>query len=136
MNKERDKDVGVKISVILDLENWRWFAYPVASKEATERFNQWPLKNEQAGSMSQKAERSDAFGMPFVNPGEPMPSVKLMALMSRFVQCLRGARASIGRWRNQRWFLPYRGGNRTAVKSALEWIAEPQRRQETWERNR
>ena len=35
------------------------------------------LNNEEAGMMSQKAEQSDAFGMPFVNPGEPMPSVKL-----------------------------------------------------------
>lgn len=133
-NKDRDKDVGVKISVILDLENWQRFTYPVASKQTTEQFNQWLLNNEQAGMMSQKAEQSDAFGMPFVNPGEPMPNVKLDGFDVTLRSMFEGQPCQYRYGKINDSSYPIAPESRTAVKSALEWIAEPQRRQLTWER--
>ena len=76
--KDPEKDCGT-LAVILDLSEWRRHGgYPVASEHTTEWINEMLLKSSLTNSTLQSdVIESDAFGMPFVNPNEPMPSVKL-----------------------------------------------------------
>lgn len=132
--KEHIVDTGNNISVILDVLNWQPFGYPIASEYTTNQLNKMLLASGNQSTAGIKSKQTDAFGTPFVNPDEPMPSVKLcgfdVTLRSMFdgqpCQCRYGKI-------NDRSY-PIAAENRSSIKRALEWIADSSHRQVTWEK--
>ncbi|MDD3586820.1 MAG: hypothetical protein PHQ75_06520, partial [Thermoguttaceae bacterium] len=76
--KDRNKDTGTNHSVILDVQDWNRYAYPVANEHTTAWINKQLLLLS-GGKIKTPTNGIcvDAFGMQFENPEEPMPVVKM-----------------------------------------------------------
>jgi hypothetical protein len=136
-NKEHSQDTGNKISVILDVKNWKKYGYdyPVASKDTTDRLNESLLAEERERRSRDevvKTQQTDAFGMPFINPHEPMPSVKLSGFEATLRSMFDGQPCQYRYEQINDGSYPIAAGNRSSIKKALEWIAQPGNRQTTW----
>ncbi len=131
--KERDKDVGNKISVILDVHNWQQYINPVASEATTIWLNRLFMASDAGRRTTNDCSTAiDAFGDSFVDLNEPMPSVRIkgneviLRTMYESYPCqYRYRRINDGSY-------PISADNRSAVKKAFEWIAEPSRKHITW----
>lgn len=78
--------------------------------------------------------RTDAFGSPFVNPNEPMPSVKLSGFEVTLRSMFSGQPCQCRYGQIDDGSYPIAAENRSSIKKSLEWIADPLRRQITWEK--
>ena len=132
--KEHSKDVGNKLSVILDVKEWRRYGYPVASKHTTVELNGMLLSNSANVEAPADTSTLDAFGSPFANPNEPMPSVKLSGFEVTLRSMFSGQPCQYRYGQIGDGSYPITIANRSSIKKALEWIADPSRRQVTWEK--
>lgn len=132
--KEHSKDVGNKLSVILDVKDWRRYEYPVASEHTTFQLNGMLLANSANVEIPEDNSQFDAFGSPFVNPNEPMPSVKLSGFEVTLRSMFNGQPCQYRYGQIDDASYPITIENRSSIKKALEWIADPSRRQVTWEK--
>lgn len=132
--KDHCKDVGGKISVILDVKDWRRYGYPVASEHTTLELNEMLVANSANIEIPADTSQLDAFGFPFANPNEPMPSVKLSGFEVTLRSMFRGHPCQYRYRKIEDCSYPITIANRSSIKKALEWIAAPSRRQVTWER--
>ncbi len=132
--KERSKDVGSKLSIILDVQNWRQYGYPVASEHTTFQLNELLLAGGDKTESQLSSSWTDAFGSPFVNPDEPMPSVKLSGFEVVLRSMFSGQPCQYRYKQIDDGSYPIAAENRSSIKKALEWAADPSRRQITWER--
>ena len=132
--KEHSKDVGSKLSIILDVQNWRQCGYPVASEQTTSQLNEMLLASGDKTEIQGNNSRTDAFGSPFVNPNEPMPSVKLSGFEVTLRSMFSGQPCQCRYGQIDDGPYPIAAENRSSIKKSLEWIADPLRRQITWEK--
>ncbi|MFA5657692.1 MAG: hypothetical protein WC900_00215 [Oscillospiraceae bacterium] len=130
--KEHANDTGNKISVILDVHNWTSYNYPVASEHTTSQLNDLLLKESKTGSETAEAQQADAFGMLFINPDEPMPSVKLAGFEATLRSMFDGQPCQYRYEQINDASYPIASENRSSIKKALEWIAQPSNRGTTW----
>lgn len=129
--KTPTKDEGSNISVILDVQDWERYNYPVASEHTTIWLNNTLLaihKNENVDFAS----NVDAFGTYFVNPNKKMDGVKL----SSFEVILRSMfKEKLCQYRYKRiedGSYPIAETNRSLIKSSLEWVSDIEREGITW----
>lgn len=134
VEKEHSEDMGDKISVILDVKDWRRYGYPVASEHTTIQLNRMLLANSGQAEIPTDCSRRDAFGSPFVNPQKPMPSVKLSGFAVILRSMFHGHPCQYRYKQIDDGSYPISIGNRSSIKKSLEWIADPSRRQVTWEK--
>ena len=132
--KEHSKDVGKNLSVILDVKEWRQYDYPVASEHTTVLLNRLLLKNRAKSEIAAGNSQFDAFGAPFVNPGEPMPSVRLSGFDVILRSMFNGKPCQYRYGQIDGGSYPISIESRSSIKKSLEWIADPSRRQVTWEK--
>jgi len=125
-------DTGNKISVILDVYNWTQYGHPVASEYTTVQLNALLLSNSKTKIEVAKTQMADAFGAPFINPNEPMPSVKLACFEATLRSMFDGQPCQYRYGQINDASYPIAAENRSSVKKALEWIAQPSNRQITW----
>lgn len=132
--KDPKKDHG-SLSVILDLQDWQQYGYPVASKHTTELINELLLKSDQSSKASpMMSDETDAFGTPFISVDAPMPNVRLkgfdVTLRTMFAgQPCQHRYRTIG---NTSYLMARE--NRALIKRSLEWIADGEREGITWQR--
>lgn len=137
--KAHDKDTGSNISIILDVKNWELFGYknPVANEHTTDQFNEMLLASgNPPNEIEAENKEVDAFGTPFVNPGEPMPSVKLSGLFDVALRSMFDGQPCQHRYGQiNDGSYPIAAENRSAIKRSLEWISDLSDRQHiTWEK--
>lgn len=92
------------------------------------------LKNMAMVEIPAESSAFDAFGSPFVNPNEPMPSVKLSGFEVTLRSMFNGQPCQYRYNRIDDGSYPITAENRSLIKKSLEWIADPSRRQVTWEK--
>lgn len=131
--KDPEKDCGT-LSIILDLSRWRQYgSHPVASEHTTEWINEILIKsNSDKTALPSDVHKKDAFGMPFVNPNEPMPSVKLPGFEVTLRSMFHGQPCQ---WRYNHiddGSYPIAKENRSLAKTSLEWISKLDLEGVTW----
>ncbi len=131
-NKEHSKDTGNKISVVLDIEDWAQYGHPVAGEYTTVQLNALLLAGSGSSDEAVETQQTDAFGMPFINPDEPMPSVKLSGFEVTLRSMFDGQPCQYRYEQINDGSYPIAAENRSSIKKALEWIARPSNRQITW----
>jgi len=131
--KRPEDDVG-SVSIMLDLINWEKFEYPIANENTTRQVNDWLFANE-SDLQPETSDQLDAFGSPYAELDEPMPSVRLapgfeVALRSMFREqgCQYRYRKADGH------SYPINKANRDTLKTSLEWIVKPDNENITWRR--
>lgn len=127
------KDKGSNMSVILDVQDWKRYGYPVANANTTIWLNEVLLTSIQ--NIKEECNNDiDAFGTCFVNPNRPMPNVKL----SGFEVILRSMfRGQPCQWRYGKiddGSYPISETNRSLIKSSLEWASNIEREGITWQK--
>lgn len=131
--KSDNDDTGTSVSVFLDLFDWQQYGYPVASKHITEWINEMLLKSSLPSKSTQSdCDWSDAFGMPFVNPDEPMPSVKLSGFDVTLRSMFKGQPCQYRYEQIDDGSYPITKENRSLIKKSLEWAADSDREGVTW----
>lgn len=131
--KDHNDDIGVSISVILDLFDWQHYGYPVTSQHTTEWINDMLLKSSLPSTSKQsEGAGSDAFGIPFVNPNEPMPSVKLNGFDVILRSMFNGQPCQYRYKQIDDASYPIAMENRSLAKKSLEWVASLEREGVTW----
>ncbi|MDO4581204.1 MAG: hypothetical protein Q4B96_01295 [Bacillota bacterium] len=130
--KKHSNDTGSKISVILDVHNWAPYGYPVASEYTTAQLNALLLAGNSTSNEAAETKQEDAFGTPFINPDEPMPSVKLAGFEATLRSMFEGQPCQYRYKQINDGSYPIAAENRSSIKKALEWIAQPSNRQITW----
>lgn len=132
--KDPKKDDGT-LSVILDLFDWHQYGYPVASEHTTEWINEMLLKSSLSSTSTQfGVGEIDAFGLPFVNPNEPMPSVKLKGFEVILRSMFNGQPCQYRYGQIDDASYPIAKKNRSLAKKSLEWIADSEREGVTWQK--
>ncbi|KLU64841.1 hypothetical protein DEAC_c31690 [Desulfosporosinus acididurans] len=131
--KNHNADTGVSISVVLDLFEWQQYGYPVTSQHATEWINDRLLESSLL-TISKQSEvvGIDAFGLPFVNPNEPMPSVKLNGFDVILRSMFSGQPCQYRYEQIDDASYPIALENRSFAKKSLEWVAGLEREGITW----
>ncbi len=130
--KEHNDDTG-SISVVLDLFDWQQYGYPVTSQHFTEWLNDMLLKSSlQSASQPSKDVERDAFGIPFTNPNEPMPSVKLSGFEVTLRSMFNGQPCQYRYEQIDDGSYPIAMENRSLIKKSLEWAAGLEREGITW----
>lgn len=133
--KEHSKDTGSKISIILDVQNWNPYNYPIASEHTTLQLNRMLLENNHRITENvNESNEEDAFGSHFVNPNEPMPNVKLSGFDITLRSMFSGQPCQLRYGLIEDNSYPISDENRSLIKRSLEWAAHPSRRQITWEK--
>jgi len=123
------------IQVALDLYDWKTFGKPVINEKSIEWLNSVLLKSEQKEiKHSEALTLRDAFNGEYTEFSEKMPSVKLaggvgdvkLRSMYNVHECqYRYKLIEDGSY-------PINRINRGKIKSALEWLKEPDREGKTW----
>lgn len=132
--KEHGKDVGNKISIVLDVKNWRPYSYPVASEYTTNQLNKMLLESNTLVEAAEEGGQVDAFGSPFANPNEPMPNVKLSGFDVTLRSMFEGQPCQRRYNKINDGSYPIAAENRSSIKRSLEWISKSVHRQITWEK--
>ncbi|MDQ7096300.1 hypothetical protein REC12_22150 [Desulfosporosinus sp. PR] len=131
--KNHNDDTGVSISVVLDLFDWRQYGYPVTSQHTTEWINDRLLESSLLSASKQpEGSGSDAFGIPFINPNEPMPSVKLNGFEVTLRSMFNGQPCQYRYEQIDDASYPIAMENRSLAKKSLEWVAGMEREGVTW----
>ncbi|MDA8226793.1 MAG: hypothetical protein M0T74_03660 [Desulfitobacterium hafniense] len=131
--KDHNDDTGVSISVVLDLLDWQQYGYPATSQHITEWINDMLLKSSllSTSKQSESVER-DAFGISFINPNEPMPSVKLHGFDVTLRSMFNGQPCQYRYEQIDDASYPIAMENRSLAKKSLEWVAGLEREGVTW----
>ena len=131
--KEHSNDTGNKLSIVLDIQNWREYGYPIACEHTTRQLNDMLLES-LSSVQNDTCEDTDAFNSPFVNPGEPMPTVKLSGFEVTLRSMFNGQPCQYRYSKIDDGSYPISNENRSAVKKSLEWICNPDNEHITWEK--
>lgn len=133
--KTAKDDTGPSLSIILDLFDWQQYGYPMASEHITEWINANLLsaKKSNAAAPSETIEK-DAFALPFVNPAEPMPNVKLSGFDITLRSMFNGQPCQYRYKKIDDTSYPIADENRSLAKKSLEWIASLEREGITWQK--
>ena len=132
--KDPQNDDGT-LSVILDLFDWQQYGHPVASKSTTEWINEMLLKSSLASVTTlSESDESDAFGMPFINPNEPMPSVRLSGFDVILRSMFHGQPCQARYGQIDDGSYPIAKVSRSHAKKALEWVASQEKEGVTWQK--
>ncbi len=130
--KDPGEDSGT-ISIILDLFEWQQYGHPVASEYTTGWINDILVKSDQPdGSPVPAGGDLDAFGMPFSNVGEPMPSVKLKGFEVTLRSMFHGQPCQYRYRKIDDASYPITKPNRSLIKKSLEWISQADKEGSTW----
>lgn len=133
--KAAKDDTGPSLSIILDLFDWKQYGCPVASEHITEWINANLLLSKKASSVAlSEISEKDAFGLPFVNPDEPMPNVKLSGFEVILRAMFNGQPCQYRYKRIDDASYPIAYENRSLAKKSLEWIASLEREGITWQK--
>lgn len=133
-DKERDKDIGDNISIILDVRDWRSYNYPVANEHTTIQLNKLLLESRATNDDISDSDVPDAFGTVFDNPNEPMPSVNVGSLGEVILRSMYKGQPCQERYCTFDCdSYPISSENRSLAASALSWINEPSNEHVTWE---
>ena len=131
--KDPEKDSGT-LSVILDLCEWEKYGYPVASEYTTSWINGILLKSDQlVDSPVHTGGELDAFGTPFSNVGEPMPSVRVKGFDVTLRSMFSGQPCQNRYRKIDDGSYPITKSNRSLAKKSLEWIAQADKEGSTWQ---
>jgi hypothetical protein len=131
--KNHNDDTGASISVVLDLFDWQQYGYPATSQHITEWINDRLLKSSLLSTSEQsEGVESDAFGIPFINPNEPMPSVKLHGFDVTLRSMFNGQPCQYRYEQIDDASYPIAMENRSHAKKSLEWVAGLEREGVTW----
>ena len=84
--------------------------------------NRMLLKNMAMVEIPAESSAFDAFGSPFVNPNEPMPSVKLSGFEVTLRSMFNGQPCQYRYNRIDDGSYPITAENRSLIKKSLEWI--------------
>ncbi|MDG6250563.1 hypothetical protein, partial [Methanocalculus sp.] len=132
--KKKPEDNHGSVSIILDLINWERFEYPIANENTTRQVNDSLFANE-TDIQLETSDQLDAFGDPYTELGETMPSVRLV---SGFDVALRSMfREQVCQFRYGKaddHSFPISKANRDTLKTSLEWIVKPDNENITWRR--
>jgi hypothetical protein len=133
--KKPKDDTGPSISIILDLFDWKQYGYPVACEHTTEWINKMLLLSKHSDdSITSDENEIDAFGLPFVNPDEPMSKVKLDGFEVILRSMFDGQPCQHRYGKINDGSYPIGNENRSLVKRSLEWIADSDREGITWQK--
>jgi len=133
--KKQNDDTGVSISVVLDLFDWRQYGYPVTSKHTTEWINDMLLKSTLTSASKQsEGVESDAFGISFVNPNEPMPTVELNGFKVSLRTMFDGQPCQHRYRKIEDGTYPISLENRSLTKKSLVWLANEEHKGVTWQK--
>ena len=123
------------VQVILDLYDWKPFGKPVTNEKSIKWLNSVLIKSDRLMLLkSEKSGIQDAFGCEYSEVNEPMPGVKLagkigeVKLRSMFHDHLCQYRYGL----IDDFSYPINKTNRAKIKSALEWLKEPDKEGKTW----
>lgn len=118
------------ISLTLDLDAWRDYGTPVASKQSITWINQQLLANTPTDSVSDK---QDAFGDSFTDVNEPMPNVKLRGFDVTLRAMFSAQQCQFRYHEADDASYPVSRQNRLALQGSLEWLSQPERFRKTWQ---
>ncbi|MDR0867229.1 MAG: type I-C CRISPR-associated protein Cas8c/Csd1 [Planctomycetota bacterium] len=130
-----------QVSVILDVQDWQKFSYPVAHEKSIVWLNEVLNNSEKKIAEKSISDASapsealvDAFGEEFSGAGEPMPEVKLPGKLAgvKLRAMFRDHRCQYRYNRIDDDSYPISRENRAKIKKALEWLKEPERQGKTW----
>jgi hypothetical protein len=132
--KAHEKDMGKGLPIIIDVENWRDYLYPVASEKMTEWVNQKLLDNLRKNeTLTEQKGYLDAFGMEMGNTKGPMPQVlinnKQISLRTMFDD--HSCQYRYQKIKDSSF--PVSAKNRRRLAGATNYIASPEQRGVTWD---
>lgn len=131
--KNKNNDKYRSISIFLDLYDWHKYGYPVANKHMTEWINEKLIISSLHNYIKpEKGQGIDAFGMPFINPDNIMPSVKLSGFEVTLRSMFKGQPCQYRYNRIEDKSYPISSENRSNIKKSFEWISDSEREDLTW----
>jgi len=133
-----ENDTG-SLSIILDLQDWRTYGYPIASAETTRQINEWLLNADRAENAIKEPRtgEQDAFGAPYSHGCKPesMPGVRLGSGFNVVLRSMFHKQQCQFRYRKaDDESYPISPKNRADAKKSLEWIVRPENEYVTWQR--
>ncbi|MDR3293354.1 MAG: hypothetical protein LBT20_04530 [Clostridiales bacterium] len=130
-DKRPEDDVG-SLSIMLDVSDWGRYGNPIASEATTKQINERLTVSARNAAETATYDKYDAFGTPYGDIGEPMPSVKLptFSVILRSMSEQQGCQYRYGNIADRSF--PISSENRNATKTSLEWIARPENEYVTW----
>lgn len=132
-NRKPFEDFG-SLSIILDLQNWQKFGYPIANENTTKQVNNW-LFDYEKDNQPNKNDQMDAYGSPYTAPGEIMPTVRLAPGFSVTLRSMFSEQVCQHRYgKADEASFPVSIANRNSMKTALEWIVRADNENITWRR--
>lgn len=133
--KEHSNDSRNKISIVLDVRNWRKYGYPVTCEHTTMQINDLLIGGTTVTIPEDTLfKQKDAFNLPFENPGKPMPNVKLSGFEVTLRSMFKGQPCQLRYRKSDDGSYPISNRNRTLVKNALEWVCKPSNENITWKK--
>ena len=134
-SKNAADDMGDNISIVIDLESWDEYGYPVAHERTTEWINKALLRAGQTEAVVNGNTEKDAFGtFADLSQCEPMPAVKLPGFNVTLRAMYRGqpCQQRYGNFDDSSY--PIARENRSVIAQALEWLADPKKEKTMWRR--
>lgn len=133
--KAHSNDSKNKISIVLDVHNWRECGYPVACEHTTRYINDLLVGGKTATTQEDlPCKQTDAFNTAFENPGKPMPRVKLSSFEVSLRSMYEAQPCQLRYRKSNDKSYPISYENRSLVKNALEWVCSTSNEHITWEK--
>lgn len=122
------------LSIVLDLQNWEEYGYPVASKATSDQINTALLEADQKATLDTPlTDTYDAFGFQYADVGKPMPSVRIVAGFEVALRAMFHEQHCQFRYNKaDDASYPITPGNRMRTQTALKWIVSPEHEDEMW----
>lgn len=134
-NKSPDSDRGEDISVFLDVENWKQYGNPVSHETTTKWINDRLSEfHAEENTDDNIPEIVDAFGNSFKASDDKMPGVKVPSLAEVKLRALSSEHPCQYRYGNvESETYPISKENIEKIKSALEYLANPEKKGVFWQ---
>jgi len=130
-DKQPINDAG-SLSIMFDLVDWEQFGDPIVSENTTKQINNW-LQVGFGNSETTEVSAFDAFGTAYNDIGKPMPSVRLAPRFEVVLRSMFHEQHCQYRYRKaDDSSFPIAQPNRSAAKTALEWITRSENEGKTW----
>lgn len=134
-DKAESIDMGDNISVILDLQNWDEYGYPIAHERTTGWINRVLLLSDKTGVATSACTAIDAFGSS-VDPSfsKPMPVVRFPGFNVTLRAMFKGkpCQQRYGFFDDSSY--PIAQENRSITAQSLEWLVDSKREKSMWRR--
>ncbi len=133
--KPDKKDDYGSLCVMLDEDSLIDDGLQTVGKRFTQGLNKALLRATQVQAMQTKDLPVDAFGLPFDNPQEPMPSVKLAGGFDAILRTMSKNEPSQHRYGYiESDTYPLSSAKRLKLQSAFSWLGSEEMRDKTWTR--